>query len=391
MASLPLEPDLEQDHAWLLPAAPAGDPDGVSVVDWRDFASATAIAEWDELTLGASDPNPFFESWNLLPALVNLDRDGNAQIAIYRSQGKLRGLMPVARVARYYGYPLPHMRNWLHHNSFCGTPLVSRGYEIGFWTALLDWADQNPGGAMFLHLTNLPDDGAVYAALRQVTAGRHRPSAVVHREQRAMLQSNQSPEDYFDAAMSAKKRKELRRQHNRLSEEGTLRFHRHDDDYKIDQWCDDFLALEQAGWKGSEGSALACDPATASLFRIAMHGAATRGRAERLSLSLDGKPIAMLVNFLASPGSFSFKTAFDKSYARFSPGVLLQRENLALLGRKDIAWSDSCAAADHPMIERIWREKRNIVRANIGIGGSLRRTLFRQILRAESGGGTDGL
>ena len=366
-------------------------PDGVSVIDWRDFTDGAAITEWDELALTASEPNPFFESWNLLPALANLDRDGNAQIAIYRSEGKLCGLMPLARAARYYGYPLPHLHNWLHYNSFCGTPLVARGHEAAFWAAMLGWTDERPGGALFLHLTNLPDDGAVYAALCKTVSEQDRPAAIVHSEQRAMLKSDQSPEDYFNASMSAKKRKELRRQHKRLSEQGALRFHRHADDYKIDQWCDDFLNLEQAGWKGSEGSALACDRATASLFRIAMHGAATRGRVERLSLSLNGKPIAMLVNFLASPGSFSFKTAFDEEYARFSPGVLLQHENLALLTRTDIDWSDSCAAANHPMIERIWREKRTIVRASIGIGGGLRRTLCRQILRAESGSAARGL
>ena len=91
----------------------------------------------------------------------------------------------------------------------------------------------------------------------------------------------------------------------------------------------------------------------------------------------------MLANFLAPPGAFSFKTAFDERYARFSPGVLLQRENLDLLARGEIQWCDSCAAADHPMIERIWREKRAMVRINVAIGGSLRRKLFRQVLRAE--------
>ena len=82
-------------------------------------------------------------------------------------------------------------------------------------------------------------------------------------------------------------------------------------------------------------------------------------------------------------GAFSFKTAYDERYARYSPGVLLQRENLDLLAREDIAWCDSCAAADHPMIERIWREKRAMVRVNVAIGGRLRRAAFRQILRAE--------
>lgn len=389
MASLPLQQ--EHSHEWLVAAQPAGLADGVTVIDWRDFASVDAITEWDALTQDASAPNPFFESWNLLPALANLDRSGHAQIAIFRCEGKLRGLMPLARSASYYGYPLPHLHNWLHHNSFCGTPLVARGYEAAFWADFLRWADRKPGGALFLHLTNLPNDGAVYSALRDVTAEQTRPCAIVHSEQRALLESNQGPNAYFDASMSAKKRKELRRQHKRLSEAGELRFHRYIDDYKIDQWCNDFLALEQAGWKGGEGSALACDPATASLFRTAMHGAAQRGRTERLSLSLDGKPIAMLVNFLAQPGSYSFKTAFDENYARFSPGVLLQRENLALLDRPDIAWSDSCAAADHPMIERIWREKRTIISASIGIGGTLRRTLCRQILRAETSSNAEGL
>ena len=67
--------------------------------------------------------------------------------------------------------------------------------------------------------------------------------------------------------------------------------------------------------------------------------------------------IAMLATFLTPPGAFSYKTAFDERYARFSPGVLLQRENLAILQRDGIAWTDSCAAADHPMIDHIWRER----------------------------------
>ena len=38
---------------------------------------------------------------------------------------------------------------------------------------------------------------------------------------------------------------------------------------------------------------------------------------------------------LTPPGAFSYKTAFDERYARFSPGVLLQRENLAMLERPE--------------------------------------------------------
>ena len=78
----------------------------------------------------------------------------------------------------------------------------------------------------------------------------------------------------------------------------------------------------------------------------------------------------MLANFVTPPGACSFKTAFDENFARFSPGVLLQLENLAMLENPQVEWTDSCAAADHPMIDRIWRERRAIGRVSIAIGGT---------------------
>jgi hypothetical protein len=114
-----------------------------------------------------------------------------------------------------------------------------------------------------------------------------------------------------------------------------------------------------------------------------MTEAAARGRIERLSIELGGKPIAMLVNLIAPPGCFSFKTAFDERFARFSPGVLLQLENLALLERGDVAWADSCAAQGHPMIDSLWRERRAIGRFSVAIGGRARRAVFGKLVSLE--------
>ena len=124
---------------------------------------------------------------------------------------------------------------------------------------------------------------------------------------------------------------------------------------------------------------------TEALFRQSLEGAAAFGRLERLSLTLDGRPIAMLANFITPPGAYSYKTAYDEAYARFSPGVLLQCENLLMLDRADVAWTDSCAAQGHPMIDHIWRERRALGRVSIGIGGKLRRALFAQLLKLELG------
>lgn len=351
-------------------------------VPWR--ALETDTAGWDRLARNAAEPNPFFESWYLLPSLRHLPGSERVSVLRFEHDGGLAGLLPILHARRYYRWPVPQLSSWVHANCFCGAPLVAKGLEESFWRAVLNWADAHAGPALFLHLRGIPLEGPLHAALASVLLREPRHAAVVHQEQRAMLASDLSPEAYLEASLSGKKRKELRRQARRLSEEGELAFERRTDAQDLGRWCDRFLALEASGWKGKAGSALACSPATEAMFRESLAGAARLGRLERLTLTLDGRPLAMLATFLSAPGAFSYKTAFDERYARFSPGVLLQRENLAMLEREDFAWSDSCASADHPMIDHFWRERRRIGSLSIAIGGRLRRFAFRQFARAEN-------
>ncbi len=358
---------------------------------WRELDRRTTITAWDTLARRASEPNPFYESWYLLPSLRALAGDKDIRLLTLEADGKLVGLLPMLRETDYYGYPLAHLRNWMHPNCFLGAPLVQRGFERQFWDALLAHCDRRKSRSLFLHLSHLPDTGALHEALRDAVAESARPAATVHREERAVLASAEAPEDYLTASLSSKKRKELRRQHRRLAELGDLQVERLTDYTDVATWTREFTELEARGWKGEAGSALASDQRTNEIFTYAIAGAAARGRLERIALRLDGKPIAMLANFLSPPGAFSFKTAFDEDYARFSPGVLLQRENLALLGHERIAWVDSCAAPDHPMINHLWRERRTIARHSIGIGGRMRRAAFAAIARWETGKGAGGI
>lgn len=373
-------------------AARFGMPAGrIQAVSWQTLEAPEIRLAWDALAECATEPNPFHESWYLLPALRALDPSGSVKVLRFEADGELAGLLPVQHETRYYRWPIPQLCTWIHGNCFQGAPLVARGLERAFWRAFLAWADAHAGSALFLHLAQVPLQGPLFEALQAVLAEQGRLAGLVHREERAMLASNLSDEAYYEASMSGKKRKELRRQFARLSEQGELTFERRDDDAHLARWTEDFLALEHSGWKGAQGSALSSHQATARLFKEALFGAASRGRLERLTLSLDGAPIAMLANFITAPGAYSYKTAFDERFARYSPGVLVQRENLALLGRAGIDWVDSCAAADHPMIDHIWRERRAIGRLSIAIGGRLRRALFGQLLKAELGRNPAGI
>src|SRR3546814_11561232 len=97
--------------------------------------------------------------------------------------------------------------------------------------------------------------------------GRGGAAETVHREERALLDSPLSPAAYWDVAVRAKKRKELRRQANRLAEQGAVTIRHWRAGEALDAWVDAFLDLEARGWKGRAGSAPASHGETEAWFR----------------------------------------------------------------------------------------------------------------------------
>ena len=122
----------------------------------------------------------------------------------------------------------------------------------------------------------------------------------------------------------------------------------------------DFLEIEASGWKGQEGSALAARQESRSFFLRVAREAFSRGRLMMLALRFNGRPIAVKFNLL----DYRELLAQDwlrRDYARYSPGLLLEVENVRRLhARLDIEWMDSCAVAEHFMINRLWLDRRMI-------------------------------
>ncbi|WP_369025625.1 GNAT family N-acetyltransferase [Qipengyuania sp. RANM35] len=364
-------------------AAPLGLRDGFHALPWNRLDLATLQPHWQRLTDCASTPNPFFEPWYLRPALEAFDPGGSVMLLLLVADAKLVGLVPHHQANSYHARSIPNCAIWMHHNAFLGSPLVAAGHEADFWSNYLAWCDRTGARMLFLHLPQQPRYGELAAALDKVCKDQRRSLRTVMEQKRALLSSDLTAAQYREEALTAKKRKELRRQYKRLGELGALELIRSHDGAQVDYWIADFLALEARGWKGNESSALSSNPETEHLFRSAIESAARMGRLERLSLTLDGRPIAMLATFLAGRGAFSFKTAYDEDLARFSPGVQLQLANLDLLDDPTIEWCDSCAAQDHAMIDHIWRERREIVWQSVAIGRGPRRWVGEAWIKLE--------
>lgn len=351
-----------------------------------DTVDGALIAAWARLADVASEPNAFAEHWFVGAALKSLSENRDIRIAhVWAGDTHLIGIIPLTHYNRYGRMPARHASNWAHYQSFMGTPLIERGFEREFWHALITALDSSDWACGFLSLTGLAKGGPVHRGLVDAAAKLGREAPTVHHFTRALLASETDAETYLSTYVRAKKRKELRRLANRLGELGTVRFAVFGDAEDLPNWCDAFLSLEAAGWKGREGAALANTPATTQFFRDCMAGAQAAGRLEFQRLDLDGRPIAMLINFRTPPGSWSFKIAYDENLARFSPGVLIELENLPrVIGDPEVDWMDSCAVADHPMINSLWAERRHIIQVSLPLAGAKRTAIYHACRAIET-------
>jgi CelD/BcsL family acetyltransferase involved in cellulose biosynthesis len=173
---------------------------------------------------------------------------------------------------------------------------------------------------------------------------------------RASLDATQDADRLLHEALGAKKLKELRRQRHRLAAHGEVHF-------KVARGRDDvahtleiFLKLEASGWKAKRGTALAQSEGDAAFIRRAVPDLADHGGCEIAVLSAGATPVAAAILLRHLDRAFYFKLGIDERFAKFSPGVQLTLDiTRHLCADPAIAFADSMAAPEHPMINPIWR------------------------------------
>ena len=363
-------------------------PRALSSISTRSTSISEALKnECAELAAYASEPTMFGEAWFLAPALRYLRNDRHIYIIEARaSDGQLCGIMPLCISSNYGRMPVPHVTNWMHFQCFMGTPLVRAGDEVAFWRAVILHLDGCNWARGLFSVAGLLEQGTNHLALIEAAQSLNRSCPVVHRYERAALASIGSPDAYLESNIRPKKRKELRRLSHRLAELGDVKVRILDQEGELTVWCDEFLHLESAGWKGERGSALGNATDTSAFFREIVEGAFSSGKLDFQRLDVNGNAIAMLVNFNTPPGSWSFKIAYDETLARFSPGVLIELENIPrVMTNPKIEWMDSCAVKNHPMINSLWGERRAIVQVSVPLSGAVRGLTYHICRAAERG------
>jgi CelD/BcsL family acetyltransferase involved in cellulose biosynthesis len=329
-------------------------------VEWRSLAELESISgEWRELAARALEPNVFYEpAFALAAAPVFGHGVGALLVWSGADPRRLLGFFPARIETRRYGIKLPILVGWSYPYAPFGVPLIEREAAepvIAACLAHLAATETLPG---LLLLPLLSETGPFATALDAIMRRAQMPAADFNRHRRALLAPSGDRSHYLELALSGRKHKELRRIGRRLADVGALLFSVATEPASLTAAIDDFLAVEASGWKGRAGTAATGDDALRRFFRAAIGGLAAEGKVAVNRILVDGRAIAAAVRLRSGRAAWFWKIAYDESFARFSPGVLLTLAlTEELLEDAAIAHADSCATADHPMIDHVWRER----------------------------------
>jgi hypothetical protein len=340
------------------------------------------VAAWEDLAGAAIEPNVFYEPWMLMPALRAYGAESRSLFALVQAPDPARplgppllcGFFPLELRDHYDGVssklPLKTLSLWRKHEmTYLCAPLLRAGYGREALAAFFDWLDAGSHNCSLMEFGFVPGEGPFHHLLVDYLHEHLKGAYVAESFTRALFRPDADAEAYIRSALSRVRRKEYRRQERRLAETGRLEYTALEPGADAGAWIEEFLEFESKSWKGEGGRALACDETDRKYFVEIAGEAFRRGKLMMLALRFNGRPIAYKLNFLSGAGSFAFKIAFDEEYARYSPGVLLELENIRLLHeRSQIRWMDSCADPDRFMINHLWTDRRVIQTVVVSAG-----------------------
>jgi CelD/BcsL family acetyltransferase involved in cellulose biosynthesis len=329
-------------------------------VEWRRLDELSPLLpQWRELAARALEPNVFYEPAVALAAAAVFGGEAGAMLVWSDDQPRrLLGFFPARIERRRYGINLPVLVGWTHPYGPLGVPLVEReGAEpiVAAWLAHLAADRSLPG---LLLLPYLPEDGGFASTLAAILRRAQMPVADFNRRQRALLAPRGERPLYVEQSLGQHQHKELRRHWRRLNDSGAVLFTSAIETAPVAAALEDFFTLEAGGWKGRAGTAAIEHEDLRGFVRAAVSALAAEGKVSIDRILVDGQAIAATIILRSGSRAWFWKIAYDESFARFSPGVMLSVVLTdELLEGSTIARTDSCATANHPMIDHLWRER----------------------------------
>ena len=336
-------------------------------------------AKWRDLTERAAEPNPLCEPDCIIPAARYQSFGDEIRLLVAEENGEFQACLPIRPVWRWYNLRYPVAANKVRRATQVGTPLVDPSAGIDavttLFTTLTD--ERRTLGSRLFGLDSLREDGPVAGFVHAAAAQLDLPVFEVENFERALFVRRPEP-TYFDD-LSAKRRKATRRSRRLLTEEfGTAPgiVDRSHDLAAIDE----FMALESAGYKATNGVALASVPGETDYFRAMCVRFAEAKKLLVLALECGDQTLGMQIWLRGGDGLFGVKVAYDERYARSGPGALLHVDSFDQFHNcTDARWADPCASAGNTFLTRLYPDRTRMSTLLFALDGTVDHAFVRSL------------
>src|SRR4051812_40224473 len=243
--------------------------------------------------------------------------------------------------------------------AFLASPVIDSEHADAVLAAFLDAIAKARALPNVIELKLLDGDDVSLRALMSALGGR--PLLKLSERERPFLNNA------GERKRSGSTAKKLRQDWNRLSALGAVAVSNERAKDAVRDAFDVFLKLESESWKGKSGTALLSRESDAAFARRWIAALAAHGSASVALLCVDGKPIAAQVLLYSGTMAYTWKTAFDAEFAKFSPGALLIDKASDALFASGTETIESCSPAGSFM-EQLWSGRRVTVDMLLDVG-----------------------
>jgi CelD/BcsL family acetyltransferase involved in cellulose biosynthesis len=274
-------------------------------------------------------------------------------------EGKLVGLWGLRerRVAPFWSFLAAPPYDY----AFVSSPVIDPDHAPAVMPAFFDAIENDPALPNVIKLQYLDGDCEILRAMTNALSARKGQMLTLSERARPFL-GNES-----ERKRSGSTGKKLRQDWNRLSALGAVDIANDRSTESVRAAFEIFLLLEAKSWKGASGTALLSEEDDAAFARRLIGDLGRHGHASVSLLRLNGKPIAAQVLLRAGRTAYTWKTAFDADFSRFSPGALLVDKATDVLFADGIEQIESCSP-EGSFMAQLWAGRRTTVDMLVDVG-----------------------
>jgi CelD/BcsL family acetyltransferase involved in cellulose biosynthesis len=242
-----------------------------------------------------------------------------------------------------------------YNYAFLSNPVVDPDVADEVIAAFFDAIEREHSLPKVLRLRYLDGSADTYPAIMHALAARGAQTTMLSERERPYVTKE------FGIKRSGSTRKKLRQDWNRLGAIGAVDIVNARSRADVQNAFETFLAMEAASWKGARGTALLNDENDATFVRRLIADLAAEENASVALLRVDGRAIAAQVLLYCGATAYTWKTAFDAEFGKFSPGALLvDKISEQLFADSGITAIESCSP-DGGFMNQIWDGRRTTV------------------------------